>query len=234
MLPIAILQNDESVPVGLLGDSLAARHISVELIEVFRRDSLPDLDEVSGVVILGGHMGAYEEPDHPFLVEEKKLVRLAVDLGRPLLGICLGCQIVADALGGGAYRVEPQEAGLVDLRVTATGCQDPLGSAIEGPMVSWHHDSWDLPPEGILLATSDRYPQAFRVGSAVGVQFHPEATPGILEGWIRRDAASLHEIGVDPIQFLGAVRAAEAVLGDRADRLFGAWIAEAQSTESDQ
>jgi GMP synthase (glutamine-hydrolysing) len=181
------------------------------------------------VVILGGHMGAYEERDHPFLVAEKELTRRAVERGRPLLGICLGCQIIADALGGAAYRVEPQEAGLVDLEVTEAGRQDAVGRAIAGPVVSWHHDSFDVPPVGVLLAVSDRYPQVFRAGSAIGVQFHPEATPEILERWLRRDGASLAEIGMDPGEFLADALADQALLRDRADDLFGAWISEVGS-----
>jgi GMP synthase-like glutamine amidotransferase len=230
VLPIAIVQNDDSVPPGLLNDSLATRQVPAKLIEVFRGEPLPDLHEVSGVVILGGHMGAYDEQDHPFLVEEKELVRSAVRREVPLLGICLGCQIIADALGGKAYRVEPQEAGLVDLVLTEEGLCDQFGSAIAGPMASWHRDSWDLPPLGTLLAASDRYPQALRVGSAVGVQFHPEVTPGILDGWIRRDGTALLEIGLDPSRFLSAVQASREALRDRADRLFGAWLAEVQSS----
>jgi GMP synthase (glutamine-hydrolysing) len=230
VFPIAILQNDESVPPGLLGDSLAIRQVPAKLIEVFRGESWPDLDEISGIVILGGHMGAYEEQEHPFLVREKELVRYAVLRDVPLLGICLGCQIIADALGGKAYRVEPLEAGLVDLRVTEEGLRDSLGSIIEGPMASWHHDGWDLPPHGELLASSDQYPQALRVGSAVGVQFHPEVTPGILEGWIRRDGSALLEIGLDPSRFLSEVKVSGEALRDRADRLFGAWLAEVDSS----
>lgn len=226
MLPIAILQNDESVPPGLLGSSFEARRVPVNLIEVYRGDSLPDLGDVSGVVILGGHMGAYEEQAHPFLVEEKELVRQAVGRKVPLLGICLGCQIMAEALGGKAYRVEPQEAGLIEMHLTEIGQQDPVLGSLSGPMVSWHHDSWDVPSTGQLLARSDTYPQALRVGTAVGVQFHPEVTTEILDGWIRRDGDSLRGIGIDPLGFKALVEAGMGALRDRADRLFGSWLAE--------
>ena len=226
MLPIAILQNDDSVPPGLLGENLLKRQVPADLVEVFAGDPLPDLAGVGGVVILGGHMGAYEEEDHPFISSEKELVRLAVARNVPLLGICLGCQIIADALGGRAYRVEPQEAGLVDLDVTHAGHHDPVGRALEGPMVSWHHDSWDLPPGATLLAATDQYPQAFRIGSAVGVQFHPEVTAEILGGWLERDGESLAEVDLNPIEFLTVVRSAEGSLQRRADGLFDAWTAE--------
>jgi GMP synthase (glutamine-hydrolysing) len=227
VLPIAILQNDESAPPGLLIDSLETRQAPYTVVEVFRGASLPTLDQLSGVVILGGHMGAYEEEAHPFLVEEKELTKRAVERALAVLGICLGCQIIADALGGSAYRVDPQEAGLIDLQVTETGKGDPVGRAIEGPMLSWHHDSWDVPPSGVLLAVSDRYPQAFRIGSALGVQYHPEATTEILGAWLERDGASLEDIGLDPAQFLERAQASRLPLRHRADRLFGAWIAEA-------
>ena len=229
MLPIAVLQNDKSVPPGLLIESLEVRRAPYSLIEVFRDAPLPDLREVAGVVILGGHMGAYEEQDYPFLAEEKNLVRVAVQRGLPLLGICLGCQIIADALGGSAYRVEPQEAGLVDLELTSAGRRDAVGRAITGPMVAWHHDSWDLPPGGALLATSDQYPQVFRAGSAIGVQYHPETTPEILAGWLERDGASLEEIGMDPGRFLTATLANQSHLRKRAGALFSAWISEVET-----
>jgi GMP synthase-like glutamine amidotransferase len=227
MLPIVIVQNDEFDPPGLLSDSLAERDIPAELVEVFQGAPIPDLGEVSGLVLLGGHMSAYEEQAYSFLVEEKELVRAAVREGVPVLGICLGCQIVADALGGQAYRVEPQEVGLIDINLTEAGSSDPGLAGVEGPFASWHHDSWDLPPGGTLLADSDLYPQAFRFGSALGVQFHPELTVGVLESWIRRDADALGEIGMNPNPFLSAMQASWPALRERADGLFGAWLAEA-------
>lgn len=232
MLPIAILQNDESVPLGVLGDSLAARRVPVTLVEVFRGEPLPDLAEVSGVVIKGGRMGAFEEQAFPFLVEEKNLVRNAVDRRVPALGICLGCQIIADAMGGSAYRVEPQEAGVITLQMTEAGRRDRLFRDWSAPTVSWHHDSWDLPPDGTLLAESDQYPQALRVGSAVGVQFHPEVTPRIVGGWIRRDGDSLHEIGIDPAEFMGEVHGSFEAMRVQADRFFQAWIDEVEKPGS--
>jgi GMP synthase (glutamine-hydrolysing) len=107
--------------------------------------------------------------------------------------------------------------------------RDPVIAVLESPLASWHHDSWDLPPGGTLLAVSDRYPQAFRAGSAIGVQFHPEVTPDILGGWIGRSGDSLREVGMDPAVFLEALRASRDVLRRRADMLFGAWISEVRS-----
>jgi GMP synthase-like glutamine amidotransferase len=145
-----------------------------------------------------------------------------------VLGICLGCQIIADALGGRAYRVDPQEAGLIDIRLNDAGLRDPVLAEVTGPFASWHHDSWDLPPGGTLLAVTDLYPQAFRSGSAVGVQFHPEVTAEVLQGWIRRGESSLRDSGVDPSEFLSTFQNSRQSFVRRADVLFGAWIAEVQ------
>ncbi len=230
MLPIAILQNDQTNPPGLLGTSLAGRKLPFSLIEVFRGEPMPDLAKVSGVVLLGGSMGAFEEQVYPFLVEEKALVRGAVDQGLPVMGICLGCQIVADALGGRAYRVEPQEVGLIDVHVTSAGERDAVLAGVAGVFASWHHDSFDLPSGATLLAESHLYPQALRFGSAVGVQFHPEVTAGVLEDWIDCGAPALREAGVDGAGLLRAFHTSQPGLRDRADALFGAWIAEVLQT----
>lgn len=227
MRPISILFHDEGVPLGLLGEGLS--QVSVREVRLNRGDDLPALDEVGAIISLGGHMGAYEETGHPFLGAEKAFLREAVAAAVPALGVCLGCQIMADALGGRAYRAPVEEAGFIDLRMTDEGRADPVLGVLTEPMPSWHGDTFDLPPGAVLLARSEAYPQAFRLGSALGVQFHPEVTPAILQKWIDRDPVALYRVGVDPARFVADLEERRDALQDEATRLVRAWLEEVRA-----
>lgn len=176
-------------------------------------------------MLLGGEMGAYDEDRHPYLGAEKDLVRRAVAADIPVLGICLGCQLVADALGGAAYRAAEMEARFGPCDLSPEGAADDVVRYLAEPTLSLHRDTWDPPPGSTVLATTDRFRQAFRFGSALGIQPHPEVTPDVVEEWL--DAASRDRItatGTDPDDLLAAVRAGADTADATAAALFGAWI----------
>jgi GMP synthase (glutamine-hydrolysing) len=136
--------------------------------------------------------------------------------------------LIADALGGGACRGERGvEIGVMTLELTDDGRADPVMSHLDGPVPVWHGDTFELPPGADLLARSDLYPHAYRTGSAIAVQSHPEATADMIAGWTRipTAAAQLEKSGVDPKEFVATVRRAEGFTTDVAARLFGAWAA---------
>ncbi|HEY0900682.1 MAG TPA: glutamine amidotransferase [Micavibrio sp.] len=143
----------------------------------------PDL-----LIVLGGTPGVYQADDYPFLKDEMKIIeqRLAHDL--PTLGICLGAQMMAHVLGSPVYPGgNGSEIGWVNLKITEAGMNSPLRhfEHSETAMLQWHGDTFDLPAGATLLASSPQYEnQAYRYGeNALGLQFHCEVTPGMLQGW---------------------------------------------------
>ena len=239
MKPIAILEHSAVAPAAHLADAVALSGMRSHVVRLHADEALPDLSEVSALVSLGGIMGAYEEDKYGFLADEKALLRDAVARDIPVLGICLGCQLLADALGGTAYAAASGiEAEFAPLELSPEGADDPIIGTLSEPVLSLHGDTWDPPPGAAVLAKSGRLPHAFRSGSAVAIQSHPEVSAAIVTEWIDgfgrdRFAAA----GVDPDALLGQIEAADEQNRDRAARLFGAWLAEVAATlptESDR
>ena len=145
------------------------------------------LDGADGLVVLGGVMDADETDDYPHLLATMDLLRDAADREAPALGICLGAQLAAAALGGRAYSGPAgEELGWTKVELTEAGRADPVTGALTEPaeLFEWHHDTFDPPPGATLLAGGAVYPsQAFRLGSVVAVQFHPEVDGPLLAGW---------------------------------------------------
>ena len=139
------------------------------------------------MLVMGGPMGAYEEAEHPWLAAEKELVREAAEDGRPILGVCLGVQVLAAALGAEVRPMEQAEVGLLPVELTTEGRAHPLFAGMPEPLVSlqWHGDTFELPDGAKLLASSPAAPnQAFQAGEAAyGVQFHLEVTPEMAREW---------------------------------------------------
>jgi GMP synthase (glutamine-hydrolysing) len=160
-------------------------------------DPMP-VDEYDGVVILGGPMSANDSL--PGLAEELSFIERALKRGTPLLGICLGAQLIAKALGARVYRNERLEIGWEPVHLTDAGRRDPIFQGIESPATffHWHGETFDLPEGAEWLAWSEETRhQAYRFGSNVyGLQFHPEVTGAMIDDWSRQpvncgDAATL-------------------------------------------
>jgi len=176
---------------GLIAAEAARHGIDLSVCRTYRGDPLPTLDtlvgidghgELGGLVVMGGPMGVGEVSEHPYLAGELELLAAAVAAGLPVLGVCLGAQLLAAALGARVYRGERPEIGSGSVSLTAEGRADPvLGAAglAELPVVHWHEDTFDLPPGAVLLAGSALYPhQAFRVGPGTGTGMGMEMGPG--------------------------------------------------------
>jgi len=142
-----------------------------------------------GLVVLGGPMNVNQTDRYPHLALERDAIRIAADSGLPVLGICLGAQLISVALGGSVSRDSAREIGWVDVSPTADGEQDPLFSHFRRTekIFQWHGDSFSIPPGAVHLAESKACPtQAFRYGESVyGLQFHLEVDEALIQRWLR-------------------------------------------------
>ncbi|MCR6631689.1 MAG: glutamine amidotransferase [Magnetospirillum sp.] len=173
--------------LDLLEGVLAARGFAIRYVEA-PTDDLSSLDALAPdlLVVLGGPLGAYDEEMFPFLLPELKLVERRLQADRPILGLCLGAQIMARALGARVYRNPAgKELGWSALSLTSTGEASVLGGLADTPVLHWHGDTFDLPHGAELLASTPQTPhQAFAWGQrALALQFHAEVTARGLERW---------------------------------------------------
>ena len=190
MNPVLCVRNDRDDTLGITPGSLAEAGVRFACLNAFDTGvRWPALEEIGGLIVFGGEMNVDETEQHPYLLAQRDLMRRAVEAGLPVLGICLGAQMLARALDARVYRAPVRELGFKTLRLTAAGRGDTLLSAFQtGDRVfQWHEDTFDLPAGAELLATGDDVPhQAFRFGrTAWGVQFHFEVDAQGVEAWLR-------------------------------------------------
>ena len=187
MTRLLVVQHEPSSPPGLLAVAAAATGVELQVVEAPGQPLPPTMDGADGLVVLGGVMDADETDDHPHLARTMELIAVAADRSVPALGICLGAQLAAAALGGRAYPgLAGEELGWTKVELTEAGRADPVLGALQEPaeLFEWHHDTFDPPPGAIDLAGGAVYPsQAFRLGSVVAVKFHPEVDGPLLAGW---------------------------------------------------
>jgi GMP synthase (glutamine-hydrolysing) len=224
MRPVLVIQHEEETPPGRLTAAFGRAGVEPLTVRVDLGEPLPDLTEVCGVIVLGGEAGSYQEDRYPFLIDEKKLLREAVDRSVPVLGICLGAQLLADALGGKAFKADRPEVGVVQVTLTAEGAAHPVVSRLGRRVFSVHQDSFALPPGAVLLAESDRFPQAFECGSALALQFHPEAEKSIGMGWARSEGGILGRVGITRDELGGQLDEWDDQLDSDAAALFDVWL----------
>jgi GMP synthase-like glutamine amidotransferase len=217
---LLVVQNDAEDDARRLGDWLTEAGAELHVIRAYAGEPLPaDLTGYAGLVVMGGAQPAYDvdgQPASPWFPELRALLRAAVAKRVATLGVCLGGQLLADALGG---RVEPSRSGpeigasLIAKRDMAE--LDPLFATVPftPDVYQWHVDEiTTLPPGSILLASSPRIPhQAFRLGDrAWGLQFHIECDQPMLAGWAAGDGGTLAKAGLDAEAVLSRCAAVEA------------------------
>ena len=204
-----VITHTESEDAGLIGTWLPEAGLGLSVVEPWRGDAQPeDLGDHEALVVMGGPQQAYDDGSAPWLRETKALMRTAVAQGIPVLGVCLGAQLLAEATGG---QVKPGDNG-PELGAKLVGKRDAAGNdplfwdlPLSPVVVQWHWDAvTDLPPSATLLMSSPTYPhQAFRVGDrAWGLQFHVEADAAMIGRWAEHNADDLRDLGLDPDEVL--------------------------------
>jgi GMP synthase (glutamine-hydrolysing) len=179
------------------------------------------------LVVLGGPIGVYETESYPFITQEIALIEHRLRRQLPTLGICLGAQLMAKALGSRVYAGHIKEIGWGSIRVTEAGassCLKSLGD--DAQVLHWHGDTFDLPDAASRLASNANYEnQAFAYGDkALALQFHLEAEPRQLEEWYVGHAAELAAANVSVTELRAATSNCATALAPRADRVFTEWL----------
>ncbi len=186
-----VVQNEGASPPGLIGQWLDEEAADLSVLRIDLEEREVDPREYQLIVPLGSEFPAYDE-SRPFVERSRRLVERAVDADVPVLGVCFGGQLLARVLGGQAYRAAESEIGWIPVRT-----HDPELVSV-GPWFQWHFDTFSTPPRARLIAETEAGPQAFVSGRHLGVQFHPEVTPEIMQTWVRTYRHELDDEGVDP------------------------------------
>ncbi len=186
-----ILQHEDPTPPGYVTEWLDLHGAQSEVFRIDLSDRELEPTEYDLVVSLGSEFAAYDDT-HPFVLREARLMQRAVHAGVPILGLCFGGQMLARVLGGEVYRGSASEIGWMSVRT-----RDP-NLVPAGPWFQWHFDVIAPPPGVDVVADTDLGAQAFVAGRSLGLQFHPEVTPEIMDTWVHAYGHELEAEGVDP------------------------------------
>ncbi|MEM8682149.1 MAG: type 1 glutamine amidotransferase [Pseudomonadota bacterium] len=227
---VLVFQHVPYEPLGTLDPLLKQSGFRIRYVN-FGRDPYqqPSLDGYSAIVVLGGPMNADDHANYPHLQTELELIREALDREILILGICLGAQLLARALGGVVHADTGREIGWHPVSVNEDGLDDPVLSSFgdQNQVFQWHDDIIELPPSAVCLASSDTCPvQAFRYGSmAYGFQFHLEADAPLIERWLQTpDHQSVFDEGAASAEDIRAkIPTSIDNLMALSDETFGRW-----------
>jgi GMP synthase-like glutamine amidotransferase len=192
------LQHVEFEDLANIEPWLREKGHSVTKTHLWNHESLPPLDPLDWLILMGGPMNIDEDEKYEWLVQEKEFIRAAIARGKLVLGVCLGAQLIADALGGRVYKNGHKEIGWHVVNRTAAAKKSKVLRVLPGQFIAfhWHGDTFDLPPACQLIASSDGcLNQAFEFdhGRVIGLQFHLESTADSIRGLIRNCAGDLTE-----------------------------------------
>ena len=221
-LSVLVFQHDPHDGPGYLGEALLQRGARLTIIRLDEDEAVPDPSAYDMLLVMGGVMNVYQEDKYPWLVEETHAISRAVEAGKAVLGVCLGGQLLAKALGAQVHLGAATEIGLTQITLTEVGKSDPLFEDLpELEAVEWHDDTFDIPSGAVVLARSEGCAhQAFRFGPcAYGLQFHPEVSPMMLAEWIKEAGEP-----IDRSSFRRAIENRAGALQAQADHLIDNFI----------
>ncbi len=187
-MTILFIQHVRNEGPGIFKEVLDEMGISSHIFEIFSHKNFSLPSDCRGVIILGGPMNVDEESQYPFLKEEKEFIGNLLHKDIPLLGICLGAQLIAQVAEGRVFRAAEKEIGWYPIRLTGEGEQDSLFQGLPKlfDIFQLHEDTFEIPPKGKRLVTSDGcHNQGFKVGKrGYGLQFHLEADSKMISNWL--------------------------------------------------
>ncbi|MFL2652570.1 MAG: type 1 glutamine amidotransferase [Candidatus Actinomarina sp.] len=210
---IAII-NDSEVTAGSLPNNI----ISINAWDI----NWDDLSLDDNYIILGGHMGSYDDQKFTYLQEEKKWLKYAINSNAKILGICLGSQLIADAMGGAAFLSKNIEFGFKNLEFLV---DDSLFDDFKNTKVfSWHRDTFNIPPEATLIAKTE-YPQIYSIKNSLALQFHPEIKLDLFENWYDSDLSKEELANYDVYSELNYLKDNSQQLEKTMHNFYNKWIA---------
>jgi GMP synthase (glutamine-hydrolysing) len=196
-----IIENASGEGPGILHDILSKKGWLVQTVQLHQGRSIPSNWQCFNLlIVMGGPMNVYEEDKYPYLIKETEVIGEALNGGMPLLGFCLGAQLMAKACGARVLKGHIREIGWYPARLTEDGRKDLLLRWLpeEFFVFQWHSDTFQIPERGIRLIESDEYPnQAIRIGKmSYGFQFHFEITGEMIEDWLQSGKEEVKELNV--------------------------------------
>ena len=210
---IAII-NDSEVTAGSLPNNI----ISINAWDI----NWDDLSLDDNYIILGGHMGSYDDQKFTYLQEEKQWLKYAINSNAKILGICLGSQLIADAMGGAAFLSKNIEFGFKNLEFLI---DDSLFDDFKNTKVfSWHRDTFNIPPEATLIAKTE-YPQIYSIKNSLALQFHPEIKLDLFENWYDSDLSKEELANYDVRSELNYLKENSQQLEKTMHNFYNKWIA---------
>ncbi|TMA18534.1 MAG: glutamine amidotransferase [Deltaproteobacteria bacterium] len=227
MKRVLVVQHEQFEGPGTLGEALAG--LELRFLRTFAGDPIPKTLEEDALVVLGGGMGVYDRDRLPHLNDEIALYAAAMAAAKPVLGICLGSQLLAAALGAAVGKAPRKEIGWYGVSLLPEARGDALFETLpkKFPAFHWHGDAFTLPEGAVPLASSAMTPlQAFRAGPrAWGIQFHLETDEEVLTAMLSGGAAELREVGADTARIRSRAREELPQLRERALAVFRRWAA---------
>ena len=198
---------------GTMGEFLDKKGFEYEIINIFDNIALPDDPRQYGaIIILGGPMNVYEENEYPYLKDEDIFIKSALQKGVPMLGLCLGAQLISKATGAKVRKAAEKEIGWFKADLTDDGKNDPLFNGLKSSIdvFQWHGDTFDIPDKGVHLASSEVCKnQAFMCNNNVyGLQFHLEVTKDMVREWLDAYSDEVKSMG-DKVSRKGILKHAD-------------------------
>ena len=230
---VLFLQNCAEEGIGLFGQRLQELLLPWTAVHAYAGESLPPLDLHDAIIVGGTPVSANEADRHEFLVAEGGYLKEALDMSKPVLGICFGAQLLAKLLGAAVRKNPVTEIGTHSVHLTAAGRSDPLfqGFPKTFPTFLWHNDTFDIPPWGLQLAASrDCANQGFRMGSAVGLQFHLEVTAPEALRWAKAYSAELQAAGISEARVTRECLEQQPLMSELASLLLDNFLAGAMTS----